>query len=218
MCVWKCCFNRCPTLQADSLPAKPPGTWCTLYRAWDPNIHFFPEPQTLFENRISVDVVLWDEGVLDPITCSLIKKPRGDTDIYRGTPTMWRWRKKLGTLLPQAGEHQRLLASTGSWDGHARTLPWRLLREHGPADSSIPDFCSPELWGASVLGQPSICGPRKATQNLSPRAPGDPTCTLWSLSLKRCSLTSDHLTSVHFSRSNWYMTTNSLTPFLMCAP
>ena len=106
--------NRCPTLQADSLPAKPPGTWCILYRAWDPNIHFFPEPQTLFGNRISVGVILWDDGVPDPITCILIKKPRGDTDTNRGTPTMWRWRKKLGTVLPQAREHQRLLASTRS--------------------------------------------------------------------------------------------------------
>lgn len=132
-------------------------------------------------------------------------------NLYSHKKAMWRHRYKQ-----RDANHVKMEEEIGNCAATSQGTPetagkhWQLEwackdpsletpREYGSADSSIPDFWSPEPWGASVLGQLSVRGPRKATQNLSPSAPGDPTCTLWSLSLKRCFLPSHHLTSVHFS-------------------
>ena len=58
----------------------------------------------------------------------------------------------------EAKGHGRLLAATGGWKRHARILPYRLQRAHGPGTTLVRVFWPPELrqYMAVVLS-PLMC-------------------------------------------------------------
>ena len=48
-------------------------------------------------------------------------------------------------------EAQGLPGGTRSWKGQEKSLPWKLQRTYGPADTLILDFWPPGLWESTFL-------------------------------------------------------------------
>lgn len=127
---------------------------------------FIPMDAALFGNMVLADIIKlkilgWDHPgfrcALNPMTGVLVKERRlGGIETQRdaGGEAVWIWRQRWQLWCHRSSNiwcYQKLEEMKSDPPTPPQPLPEPSEREHGPANTLILDFCSPELLGNMFL-------------------------------------------------------------------